>query len=78
MRFTEQELVNLAQLKENLEFKSVRDLMLFCLDVTENLYHWNCSDRRFFVGNPKQEDYQEVEFEFKPRSGEIEAVSGDI
>ena len=67
-RLTADEYQELEHLKNNLEFQSTRNLVLFCMDVVGMLYKWRSSNWLFFIGKPKEKKYKEVEFEFKPHS----------
>jgi hypothetical protein len=66
LRLTAQEQETLASMKKDLEFDSVRDLLLFCLSAVAQLRDWNRSEYAFFVGNREKGEYNEIEFEFKP------------
>ena len=67
IRLTEKEAEKLNQLKEEMEFKSLSDLFLFLMDVTDKLFGWQRSNYKFYIGDPEKKDsLQEVQFEFIP------------
>jgi len=72
LRLTDKERADFERLKKDLEFQSVRDLVLFSTGVLQKLYEWNCMSYHFYIGNPAEKDYKEVEFELKPNIDETE------
>jgi hypothetical protein len=65
-RLTKDEHAALTCLKKDLVFRSTRDLVIFCMDVVEQLHRWHCSKHCFYIGKPNKKDFKEVEFEFNP------------
>lgn len=68
LRLTPEESDFLSKLKNDLQFETNRDLVLFGMEVVKSLKEWDSSNYKFFVGKgkPEENDYREVEFELKP------------
>ena len=64
IRLTPDESAELEDLKHALNFCNMRDLILFCKDITKTFYDFHSSDYRIFVGEPDKDDYKEVKIEF--------------
>ena len=66
LRLTESEHADFDRLKNRLQFRSMRELILFSLDIVDELHKWDCKDYRFYIGYPEKQVYKEIEFELKP------------
>lgn len=63
LRLTPEENDFIRELKDDLEFDTIRELVLFCLDVVRNLRDWESEGQQFYVGT-KAEGFSPVEFQF--------------
>lgn len=66
LRLTETEHADFDRLKNDLQFRSMRELILFSLDVIEELDKWSCGGHRFYISNTDTGEYKEIEFELRP------------
>lgn len=67
IRLTEEEIKKLKQLKKEMKFKTMSDLFLFFMDITNKLFEWQKTNYKFFINDQKNgNSLQEVKFEFVP------------
>lgn len=57
-------------LKEDLNFSSYSELILFGLDIVKNLKSWHKEGFHFYIGKPEERKFNEVQFEIFPMNKE--------
>jgi hypothetical protein len=67
LRLTKTERRFIENLKSNLRFETIPELLLFCAEVTKTLKEWNAEGYTFIISNPKTGNFKEVSFEFSPQ-----------
>lgn len=66
IRLTQDEDKLIKSLKEDLNFSSFRNLVMFGMDIIEKLKEWKKEGQHFYIGKPEQRKYNEVIFEIFP------------
>lgn len=69
IRLTPEELEEIGNLKQTMQFDSTRDLLLFGLEILDTLAKWQSKSYMFLLKDPEG-GFTEVEFELVPNSRE--------
>jgi hypothetical protein len=70
IRLTPSEDEAIKTLKEELQFSTFRDLIMYGMDLLNKLKEWKDEGQRFYIGKPEERKYMEVQLEIYPMPAE--------
>ncbi|MDD5649794.1 MAG: hypothetical protein PHF86_05140 [Candidatus Nanoarchaeia archaeon] len=63
LRLKPNQMKDVLKLKGDLKFETVTDLMCYSLDIFKRLHEWKLLNYHFYIANPENKNYKEVELE---------------